>query len=63
MILMLAGQVAALLVGFDTGNPQVGISHTAPVPLNTVTVAGTGTYRTVIYAVSYETRGVLFTHG
>jgi hypothetical protein len=32
----------------------VGISHTIPVP-----ITGTGIYRTIIYAVSDETRSIL----
>lgn len=39
-------------LGFRTGIPRVGISHTAPAPADTVPVTGKGTYRTVIGAVS-----------
>ena len=46
-------------VGFGTGIPRVGFSHTVPKPVNTVPVAGTGTYPTVKFAVSYGTRGFL----
>jgi hypothetical protein len=46
-------------VGFGTGIPRVGNFNTVPVPVYTVPVSGTGTYRTVSAAVSYETRGVL----
>ena len=49
-------------LGFDMGNPWVGISHTVPAPTETVPEVGTGTYRTVISAVLYETRGVFLTH-
>ena len=42
---------------FGTGIPRVGKSEPVPVPANTVPVTGTGTYRTVICAVSHETRG------
>ena len=37
---------------FGMGNPQVGISHTIPVPAHTVPVMGMSTYRTIIYMVS-----------
>jgi hypothetical protein len=40
-------------LGFGTGIPRVGIFHTVPVPANTVPITGTGTYRTVICAVSH----------
>jgi hypothetical protein len=50
-------------VAFGTGIPQVGISHTVPVPTETVPIAGTGTYLPVISAVCHETRGIPFTRG
>jgi hypothetical protein len=50
-------------LGFNTGIPCVGISDTAPIPAYTVPAAGAGTYRTVINAVSYETRGANGTRG
>src|ERR1700730_18482489 len=43
-------------VGFKTGNPQVGISHTIPVPMYTVTCCGYYPYRTIIHTVSDKTR-------
>jgi hypothetical protein len=50
-------------LGFNTGNPRVGFSDTAPVPVYTVPVPGTGTYRTVFFTVFYETRGTSGTRG
>jgi len=50
-------------LGFGTGIPRVGFSHTVPEPGNTVPVPGTGTYRTVKLAVSYGTRGTIGTRG
>jgi hypothetical protein len=50
-------------VGFGTGIPRVGFSHTVPEPVNTVPVAGTGTYPTVKFTVSYGTRGTIGTRG
>jgi hypothetical protein len=47
----------------NTGIPRVGFSRTVPEPADTVPVAGTGTHRTVIDAVSYETRGTIGTRG
>jgi hypothetical protein len=47
---------------FGTGIPQVSKSEPIPVPANTIPVTGTGTYRTVICAVSHETRGITSTH-
>jgi hypothetical protein len=35
-----------LLLGFGTGNLQVGNSEPVPIPVNTIPVAGTGTHRT-----------------
>jgi hypothetical protein len=52
-----------LSIGFNTGNPRVGFSDTAPVPVYTVPVPGTGTYRTVFFTVFYETRGTSGTRG
>jgi hypothetical protein len=52
----------AYWLGLVTGIPRVGISHTVPVPANTVPVTGTGTYHTVICTVSDETRGITLTH-
>jgi hypothetical protein len=46
-------------LGFVTGIPRVRISHTVPVPANTVPVTGMGTYHTIICAVSDETHGIL----
>jgi hypothetical protein len=48
---------------FATGIPRVGFSRTVPVPADTVPVAGTGTHRTAIDAVSYETHGYQCTRG
>jgi hypothetical protein len=42
-----------LRLGFITGNPRVGISHTAPVTRDTVPATVTGTHRTRLGAVSY----------
>ena len=50
-------------VGFTTGNPRVGISHTAPEPVYTVPVAGTGTHRPVNRRCLYKTRGNPNTRG
>ena len=55
--------IGQFLIGLVTGIPRVGMSHTVPVPANTVPVMGTGTYRTVICMVSDETRGITLTHG
>ena len=45
-----------VFVGFGTGIPWVGFSHTVP-------VVGTGTYCTVNLTVSYGTRGTIGTCG
>jgi hypothetical protein len=50
-----------LCLGFGTGNPWVGISHTIPVPAYTAPVVGMGTYRPIISAVCHETCGAPFT--
>jgi hypothetical protein len=50
-------------VGFRTGNPWVGFSHTVPVPLYTVPVVGTTRTQPVNCAVSDETRGIHDTCG
>ena len=50
-------------IGFRTGIPRVGFSHTAPVPAKTVPMAGTGTHRPVVFTVSNETRGTFGTRG
>jgi hypothetical protein len=43
------------------GIPQVGFSHTAPEPADTIPEAGTGTNRTVNHTGIHETRGVVYT--
>ena len=48
-------------IGFFTGILWVRISHTIPVPANTVPITGMGTYHTVIHAVSDETHGIPLT--
>ena len=48
-------------LGFGMGNPRVGNSVPAPVPAITVPVAGTGTHRTRLAVVLYETCGMLNT--
>jgi hypothetical protein len=58
-----AAAAAAPQLGLGTGIPRVGKSEPVPVPANTVPVTGTGTYRTVICAVSYETPGITSTRG
>ena len=50
-------------VGFRTGNPRVGFSHTVPIPANTLPVAGTTLTQPVNCAVSDETRGIHDTRG
>jgi hypothetical protein len=50
-------------LGFDTGIPRVGFCHTVTEPPDTVPVQGTGRNRPLIYAVSYETRGIMDTRG
>jgi hypothetical protein len=50
-------------VGFCTGNPRVGFSHTVPEPVYTVPATGTGTHRPVKFAVCRETRGTFGTRG
>jgi hypothetical protein len=52
-----------LQIGLGTGDPRVGISQPVPVPAITVPVAGTGTHRTRLAAVLYDTRGILGTRG
>ena len=47
-----------LQVGFRMGNPQVGFSHTVPVPWHTVPATGTTHTRPINRAVSNETRGI-----
>lgn len=56
-------RMVAICIGFGTGIPQVGFSHTVPEPGNTVPGTGTGTYHTVKLAVSYRPRGTLGTRG
>jgi len=41
------------------GIPQVGFSHTIPIPLNTITTTGMGTNQTVNHTVLYETCGII----
>jgi len=55
--------IVCIYIGFRTGNPRVGFSHTVPVPEHTVPVTGAGTYRTVKSAVWNETRGTMGTCG
>jgi hypothetical protein len=50
-------------IGFHTGNPRVGFSHTVPEPAEPVPATGGYPYRTVNYAVWYETRGTAHTRG
>ena len=50
-------------VGFFIGIPQVGISHTIPVPANTIPIMGMGTYCTIIRTVSDKTHSIPLTHG
>ena len=45
------------------GNPQVGFSHTVPIPANTLPVAGTTLTRPIIFAVSDEPHGIHDTRG
>ena len=45
------------------GIPQVQFSHTIPIPAETTPLAGTGTYRPVIFTVCYKTHGIPFTRG
>ena len=52
-----------VILRFATGIPRVGICHTVTVPSDTAPVQGKGRNRTLIYAVSYETRGIMNTHG
>ena len=47
------------LLGFFMGILQVRISHTVPIPANTIPITGMGTYHTVIHVVSDETCGIL----
>ena len=49
-----------LHLGFRTGIPRVGFSHTAPVPVYTVTCGGLDPYRTVTYVVLWKL--LLFRH-
>jgi hypothetical protein len=55
--------IVYLTLGFGTGIPRVGFSRTAPVPADTVPVAGAGIHRPVNSAVSYGTRGTTSTRG
>ena len=51
------------VLGFRTGNPRVGFSHTVTVPWHTVPAAGTTRTRPVNHMVYYETRGTFGTRG
>ena len=55
--------MAIFSIGFDTGNPRVGFSHTVPEPAEPVPVGGYDPPRPVICAVWYETRGTACTRG
>ena len=48
---------------FATGIPRVGICHTITIPSDTAPVQGKGRNWTLIYAVSYETHGIMNTCG
>ena len=50
-------------LGFRTGNPRVGFSHTVPIPANTLPMAGTTLTQPVNCVVSDETCGIHDTRG
>ena len=54
---------STLYLGFNTGNLQVRILHTAPIPVDTIPVVGAGTHQPMKSTVSYETRGTTSTCG